>query len=421
MAIIKNTVYAILLLLIFSTRTTAQEGNVTVKTVDKPLPRPLGSFIIYYTSRALEINAWEVYEVWDSKIIPQSELVENLRDKINHSIVARYEWRPGYRWDDAARIARANSSKLAFRNSYTKVDGAGNKITGNTDGGVIYGDARRKQEDGEVIDFAKEDYVAKLPPDIINKLKEQFVKEQTRLLKNGWIRYSSNYEYTPTKYLYFNKQLDWEYTYSIIAVALDTGAVVKINNSTAGIANFVSELPVGYYSCYYDMQSPAEGISYELKITSPQNNKVPIGLIVFRRKTNLSKEVEEILTHAKNGFSELKGDILSNKTGEEVFDSKLKLGMTRFKIYYNSKDSSWICQLSGSATTPDVNKQYGKIKELVAAKVKSGEYIVETINKDGQEYLDVYDKDKNKLFTLMSGNNISDQGIRFYEAAVKIK
>jgi len=398
---------------------TAQENGITVRTVDKPLPRPLGSFIIYYTSRALEINAWEVYEVWDSKIIPQSQLVENLRDKINHSIVARYEWRPGYRWEDAARIARANSSKLAFRNSYTKVDGAGNKITGSSDGSSGYGDARRKQEDGEVIDFSKEDYVAQLPPDIINKLKDQFVKEQTRLIKNGWVRFSSNYEYTPTKYLYFNKQLDWEYTYSIIAVALDTGAVVKINNSTAGIANFVSDLPVGYYACYYDMQSPAEGISYELKITSPQNNKVPVGLIVFRRKTNLAKEVEEILAHAKNGFADLKGDILSNKPGEEVFDSKLKLGMTRFKIYYNSKDSNWICQLSGSAATPDVNKQYEKMKELVAEKVKSGVYIVETSTKDGQDFMDVYNKDKNKLFTLMSGNSTTDQGIRFYEAVVR--
>jgi len=419
MAMIRYKFYSILVLLIFSVSLIAQDGNVTVRTVDKPLPRPLGSFIIYYTSRALEINAWEVYEVWDSKIIPQSQLVENLRDKINHSIVARYEWRPGYRWDDAARIARANSSKLAFRNSYTKVDGAGNKITGNSDGGTGYGDARRKQEDGEVIDFSKEDYVAQLPPDIINKLKDQFVKEQTRLIKNGWVRFSSNYEYTPTKYLYFNKQLDWEYTYSIIAVALDTGAVVKINNSTAGIANFVSDLPVGYYACYYDMQSPAEGITYELKITSPQNNKVPIGLIVFRRKTNLAKEVEEILAHAKNGFADLKGDILSDKPGEEVFDSKLKLGMTRFKIYYNSKDSIWICLLSGSAATPDVNKQYGKMKELVAEKVKSGLYFVETSTKDGQDFMDVYNKDKIKLFTLMSGNSTTDQGIRFYEAVVK--
>ena len=85
----------------------------------------------------------------------------------------------------------------------------------------------------------------------------------------------------------------------------------------------------------------------------------------FHQNLEVAKEVEEILAHAKNGFADLKGDILSNKPGEEVFDSKLKLGMTRFKIYYNSKDSNWICQLSGSAATPDVNKQYGKMKELV--------------------------------------------------------
>ncbi len=423
----KQLFFASALVLLCSTITTAQENKVTVRTVDKPLPRPLGSFIIFYTSRALEINAWEVYEVWDTKIIPESQLAENLRDKINHPIVARYEWKPGYRWADAARIARAKSAKFAFRNTYTRVDGAGNKLTVNDDGGTGYisvytGDARRQQADGEVIDFSKEDYVAQLPPDIINKLKAQFVKEQTRLIQNGWVRYSSNYEYTPTKYLYFNKQLDWEYSYSAIAVALDTGALVKVNCSNTGLANFTADLPVSFYGCYYDMQSPKEGVTYEIKISSPAQNKVPIGLIVFRRKTNLEKEVEEIISNAYNSFNGLKGDLLSSKAGEEIFAGNLKLGMTRTKVVYDDKQGIWIYQLSGTAGTPDVKFQVEKLTKLLGEKEKAGVYRLEKSAVNGIEKTDVFDKEKRKLFTVANSNNREDEiGFYFYEQTISSK
>jgi hypothetical protein len=406
---------ALVLLLLGIAGFTQQNSNNTNK-VDKALPRPLGSFIILYTSKNLEINAWEVFEVWDTKIIGERELAEQLRDKINHSIVASYHWKPGFRWDDAARFARSRSSKFAFKNSYTTVDGQGNKFNPNSSGGgytsVYTGDAKRTQADGEVIDFSKEDYIAQLTPSEINTLKPKFVTEQTRLIQNGWVRYASNYESTPTKYLYFNKQLDWEYSYTAIAVALDTGIVVKVNCSASAIGTTEQEIPKDSYFAYYDMQSPKMGVTYEIKINSPKATKVPIGLIVFRRKTNLEKEMEEIISNAATGFNGLKGELTTSAAGEEYFGANLKLGMTHSKIYFDIKQAIWVYELTSNAENADAQYQYGKLLQLLTNHEKNGKYLLEKNQKDGVDTTIVFDKDKKKLMTLVSSKAIT--AVYFY-------
>lgn len=390
----------------------AQQGNVIIKTVDKPLPRPLGSFIIFYTN-GNEINNWQVFEVWDKSIIGQRELMENLYDRINKPTLASYEWKPGYRWEDAARFAKSRSSRFAFTNSYTKVDGSGNSINSGDNGSgyisVYTGDARRRVDDGEVIDFSKEDYVAQLPPAEINKLKSYFNDIQKELLADGWVRYASSYQTVPYKYDQINRSCHRGYSYAVILVCSDTAGIAIVNEYNNSRKLLRKPIGLKDYAIYYDMQSFSEKKTIEAKVESSDGRQIPVGVILYRKPVNFVNELQQILTSTKDGFQNLRSYLINTENDKSAFAGKLTLGHNTSKVSFNNSLNKWEYVISSEFDGDDAVIGTKLLAEYLEQKEKEGEYIIKRSKSADNEtdITEVFDKKNSLLLKAMFTSYLS--------------
>lgn len=376
-----------------------ENGNVVSSKTEE---KPLGTLIAYYKN-AVEVYQWSAWEIWGKKL-PKTpgELARQYGGDGAKGGVMITEWKPGIDWYAAENVARSNSSRYAIPGTYKAiaVDDFGRnqlslKQTGYTEkeqNNIKQG----KQPDGEKIDFTKEDYIDNLPPDMINKLKSYFRDEQEKLLRNGWVRFFSKYDYAPYQYDQFAFSGRMDKSYTLILVSDDTAAQGHVYSRGQGLAKQV--LGPNKYVVYYDLYSPTEKRSISAFVESMSKKKIPFGVIAFRREPKLQSDLAILLIDAETGFSSYKMGLLTNRNGKDIFSGESSLGHLHAEVFFNTSLSKWEYTVY-TEWDDDVVKLKEELNSFLLQREKFGQYIIRRREEADKSilYMDVYDKAGNLI------------------------
>lgn len=396
-----------------------QSGNVVASKVKT---KPLGSLIVYFNN-GTENYQWAICEVW-GKTLSKSpgDIAKQCGGEGAKGGVKIHQWMQGYDWNAAEKVARKNSSQYALPGYYNWIaldDWGIEQATINKTGHTqeeLDNINQGKQPDGEKIDFSKEDYVDNLPPATINKLKSYFKQEEEKLLAQGWVRFTSLYDYVPGREYPFAKNGRSDRSITIIVVADDTNAVATIKEKV----NILQEqkLGSGKYMVYYDLYSPNEKREFNVYMESLNKSKIPFGVIAFKKDPTFLADLNEVLIDADKGFAKYRGGRIKNEKGKEKFSGKKSLGHLNAEVSFNASQGSWEYCVYTEWGDSDSDYWDKKLNQFLEEKEKQGQYIVRRRESADTKfaYIDVFDKDGNLVLSTEKENSGSKKNKwTFYE------
>lgn len=378
-----------------------QTGSVVSS---KNKEKPLGSIIAYFHN-GTEIYQWAVCEVWGKSLTrTPGDLARECGGTGERGGLLISEWKPGLDWDAAANVARKNSSRYALPGMYhwIALDDYGRnqvslKQTGYTEKEMEL-IRQGKRPDGEKIDYSKEDYIDNLPPATINKLKSYFKEEQDKLLAQGWVRFSSRYDYAPYQYDQFSFSGRMDRSYTIILVADDTSALAHVSEKGNELAR--QKLGPGKFMVYYDLHSPTESRHFSAYVESLNQKKIAFGVIGFRKEPRFPADFQGLLFDAQMGFGLYRGGFLKSENGKDIYLGKKTLGQLQAEVSFNSTLGKWEYTVYTVWGDKDADQLDLQLDKFIGEREKLGAFIIrkrESADKNTL-YTDVFDKYGNLLF-----------------------
>lgn len=254
-----------------------------------------------------------------------------------------------------------------------------------------------REPDGELIDYSKEDYVAKIPPAKINQLKSYFKEEHDKLLADGWVRFSSMYNALPYQYAQFSFGGRYDKSFTLILVADDTTAIGNVYEKGNGLEK--QKLGPNKFMVYYDLYSPAEKRQFSAYVNSLNNANVSFGVIGYRKEPGFLNDFHSILEDAKKGFSSNKAREVKFENGNTKFQGKKTLGHLYTEVVFNTALAKWVYKVYTVWGDEDSDKIDNELKKILDEKENQGIYIVKRRESDNKNtlYTDVFDKEGNLL------------------------
>lgn len=387
-----------------------QSGNVVASKVKA---KPLGSLIVYFNN-GTENYQWAICEVWGKSLSKSpGDIAKQCGGEGARGGVKIYEWKPGLDWNAAEKVARKNSSQYALRGYYNWIamdDWGIEQAKLNQTGGFVKEIEeinQGKRPDGEKIDYSKEDYIDNLPPAAINKLKSYFKDEQDKLLQDGWVRFYSKYDYLPYRGDLFSINRRTDRACTVILVAEDSTAEGHVSEAYNDLSTVL--LGPGKKLIYYDIQSPDGARQTSAFIHSLATNKVPFGIIVYKKEPNFSADLQAILNDSKLGFSSYKAGVVRSENGNNIFMAKKSLGHLNAEISYNNLVNKWeytVYTRHGDKDADFIDKQLNKFLD---EKEKQGIYIVRRRESADKTifFTDVFDKLGNLILATEKQKNLN--------------
>lgn len=356
-----------------------------------------GIMVLYYgPSRIVKYCA-----LWDV-VFNKDESEESIAGKLESRVAAsdpymHYEFLNGYDCMSARNyLIKKGVSKMNIGGcTYTNLSSQAGSFQSVYDPEA----SKRIVGDGETVDFSKEDYVDRLMPAEVKNLKSFFKEEHKNLMTDSWVRYATMYNYAPYNYDQFNRDGRFDYAYTAVLVSSDTNGVAIVNEFNN--SNNLLRKPLGpnKFAVFYDMQSPAQRKRFEAKVESKNGSKIPFGVIVYRRPTDFTKEIQQLLNSAKERFGNLRSDAINEESNNNVFAGKLTLGLCNSHVALNDVTKKWefiiFCNYGGD----DAIRQNKKLGEFIEQKEKENVFTVKRSKSadNEEELMEVYDKNGSLL------------------------
>jgi len=394
------------LLLAFVITAEAQQVNVATANLDRRNYKT-GVMILYYGPNRM-VKYCSLWDVKFKKEENEEKIANLLKERVAASDPYMYfEFKEGFDCNNATGYLQKKGISKTGISSCSYIN-----FSENTNGAVVQpgnGTAASNNKDN-----VTPEYVNQLNTDGYVMVSRVMKKRMEQLEKDGWQRIYLEYNLAGgSKNLWLGKALSFspDSMYKAISTVMNSTYYLKLLNFDKPL---VDGFPYQEYFMEYKGDSLGETISFQpaerinkiiaAAVSDDEANTNNAGIIVFRKKYSIQDQFQSVLDDAKNNFSNYKLSETKDPNGVTVFNATRVFGLKKQMIFQTKQSKEWMFSQFCNTDEPDAATIKKSITDIIDSYVKTGNYITESGEHEGDMVYRLMDKTENILFQMAVGS-----------------
>ncbi len=383
----------------------AQQINVATANLER-LKYKTGVMILYYGPNRM-VKYCSLWDVKFKKEESEEKIANSLKERVAASDPYMYfEFKEGFDCNNASSylqkkgVSKMNISSCTYinfsedKNGTVLQPGNGTAAWNNTD-------------------RVAPDYVDQLPTYSWALVNRVVKNKMEQLEKDGWQRVYVEFNLAGgSKNLWVGKALSFspDSMYKAVATVINSNYYLKLLNFDKPL---VEGFPYQEFFNEYKGDSlgetivfkPAERINKIIAaaVSADEINTNNAGIMVYRKKYNLQDEFQSILDDAKQNFTHYKLYETKDPNGVPVFAAMNVLGLKTQMIFQSKREKQWMYSQFCNTDDPYAATIKKTSTGVVDSFVKTGNYLTESGENDGDMVYRLNDKKENILFQMAVG------------------
>lgn len=401
---LKSSIIFLLLTLVIAAK--SQQVNVANANLDR-LQYKTGVMILYYGPNRL-VKYCSLWDVKFKKEDNEEKIANSLKERVAASDPYMYfEFKEGFDCNAASGYLQQKGISKMSISSCVYIN-----FSENSNGDVAQpgnGTAAWNNPDN-----VTPEYVNQLNTDAWVMVNRVMKKRMEQLEKDGWQRIYLEYNLAGgSKNLWLGKALSFspDSMYKAIATVINSTYYLKLLNFDKPL---VEGFPYQEYFMEYAGDSLGETISFQpterinkiiaAAVSDDAANTNNAGIIVFRKKYSLQDQFQSVLDDAKNNFSNYKLDETKDPNGVTVFNATRVFGLKKQMIFQTEQSKEWMFSQFCNTDDPDAETLKKSITDIIESYIKTGNYLSESGEHEGDMVFRLIDKKENILFQMAVGS-----------------